>query len=154
MGAAAVIIPAAGLAFLASKLAKGSLEAVDNLRYSPRGVKLGFRNLGLEVRLKLALINDRPTPLFFDSITAKVMWNTTSIGSVSFRERTLVPGNGEAVVVLPIFIPLGPLVVAAFKAWKAGKLEGRILLDGTVKAGPLSFDFSEVYDLKKGGANA
>lgn len=158
MGAAAILIPGLGLGILAAKLAKGSMDAVDNLRYEPRGVKLKFKATGLQVNLKLALINTRNTPLFFDSLTAKALWNTSSIGTINYNERTLIPGNGEAVADLPIFIPLAGflgLVSAAFKAWKDQKLQGRVLLDGTVKAGALSFAFSETYDLgKKGGANA
>lgn len=148
MSAAALLIPAAALVLGARKLAKGSLEAVDALEFEPRGVKLKFEKFALVVALQLALINRKPTPIFFDSIDAKALYNTSQLGTATQNKRTIVPARGEAVPTITIRLPLGGLLLAIWGAYKAKKL-GVITMTGTVKAGALSFDFNEKYDLSK-----
>lgn len=147
MAAAAFIIPLAALGFGAWKLAKGSIKAVDELQYAPRGVKVKFKLTGAIVTLDLAIINSQGTPLFFDSIFAKGLWNTSQLGTASYAKRTLIPARGEAVIPLEITVPLGGLLRALFAAWKERKM-GVVTLTGTVKAGPLSFSFEEKYPLQ------
>lgn len=119
-----------GLAGLGLYFLHNVQNAVDNLRYTLREVKISYKNLRLLINIDLVITNPTNQDLKFKQFTGKVYADNTFLGYADIPNQTVIKAKSDTIVNLSTVIPANSVIdifinnIAKLKLPTTGKLTG------------------------------